>query len=67
MLSPRVILADEPTGNLDTQTGEEVQNLLLKINQEQGITIFIVTHNPILAAKTKRRLHLADGRLQERG
>ncbi len=67
MLSPQVILADEPTGNLDTQTGDEVHNLLLGINREQGITIVIVTHNPLLAARMTRRIRLADGRLQEKG
>jgi lipoprotein-releasing system ATP-binding protein len=65
MLSPKVILADEPTGNLDTQIGEEVHNLLLRINREQGITIIIVTHNPFLAARMTRRVRLADGRVQE--
>jgi lipoprotein-releasing system ATP-binding protein len=67
MLSPRVILADEPTGNLDTQTGEEVHNLLVKINREQKITIVTVTHNPLLAGKMTRRIRLVDGRLQEKG
>ena len=67
MLSPRVILADEPTGNLDTQTGEEVHNLLVKINREQKITIVIVTHNPLLADRMTRRIRLVDGRLQEKG
>ena len=67
MLSPRVILADEPTGNLDTQTGEEVHNLLVKINREHRITIVIVTHNPLLAARMTRRIQLVDGRLQEKG
>jgi lipoprotein-releasing system ATP-binding protein len=67
MLNPRVILADEPTGNLDTRTGEEVHNLLVKINLEHGITIVIVTHNPLLAARMKRRIRLVDGKLQENG
>ncbi len=67
MLSPRVILADEPTGNLDTQTGDEVHNLLVAINREQGITIVVVTHNPLLAARMSRRIRRADGRLHEKG
>jgi lipoprotein-releasing system ATP-binding protein len=67
MLNPRVILADEPTGNLDTRTGEEVHNLLVKINLEHGITIVIVTHNPLLAARMMRRIRLLDGKLQENG
>jgi lipoprotein-releasing system ATP-binding protein len=65
MLNPKMILADEPTGNLDTQIGEEVHNLLLRINREQGITIIIVTHNPLLAARMTRRVRLSDGRVQE--
>ncbi len=67
MLRPRVILADEPTGNLDTQTGEEVHNLLVQINREQGITLVMVTHNPKLASRLTRRVRLADGWLQEEG
>ena len=65
MLKPKVILADEPTGNLDTQTGEEVHNLLAKINREQGITLIMVTHNPMLASRLNRRVRLADGWLRE--
>ncbi len=65
MLNPRVILADEPTGNLDTQTGEEVQKLLLRINREQGIALMVVTHNSALAEKMRRRVLLVDGQLYE--
>lgn len=65
MLRPRLILADEPTGNLDTQTGEEVQNLLIQINREEKITIVVVTHNSALAARMKRRVLLVDGKLVE--
>lgn len=61
MLNPQVILADEPTGNLDTKTGEEVHNLLMQINQEKGITIVVVTHNPALASRMSRRVLLVDG------
>jgi lipoprotein-releasing system ATP-binding protein len=67
VLEPKVLLADEPTGNLDTRTGEEVHNLLVKINLEHGITIVIVTHNPLLAARMMRRIRLLDGKLQENG
>mgnify|MGYP001038285921 CR=1 FL=1 len=65
MLNPRVILADEPTGNLDSKTGEEVHNLLVNINRQQGITIVVVTHNPALAARMTRRVKLVDGKLYE--
>ncbi|MDP3039749.1 MAG: ABC transporter ATP-binding protein [Deltaproteobacteria bacterium] len=65
MMNPRVILADEPTGNLDSKTGEEVHNLLVNINREQGITIIVVTHNPALAVRMNRRVLLVDGKLHE--
>ncbi len=58
---PAFILADEPTGNLDSKTGEEIQNLLLRVNEERNATIVIVTHNVELAEKTGRILHLRDG------
>jgi putative ABC transport system ATP-binding protein len=58
---PAFILADEPTGNLDSKTGEEIQNLLLRVNEERRATILIVTHNLELAEKTGRILHLRDG------
>ncbi len=58
---PAFILADEPTGNLDSRTGEEIQNLLLRVNEEKKATIVIVTHNLELAERTERILHLRDG------
>ena len=67
MLNPRVILADEPTGNLDSKTGEEVHTLLVDINRQQGITIVVVTHNPALAGRMTRRVRLVDGKLHENG
>ena len=67
MLNPQVILADEPTGNLDTQTGEGVHNLLVQVNREQNITIVVVTHNSALAGRMTRRLLLVDGKLLENG
>jgi len=67
MLNPQVILADEPTGNLDTKTGEEVHDLLVRINRERGITIAVVTHNPALAARMTRRVLLVDGKLRNNG
>jgi lipoprotein-releasing system ATP-binding protein len=65
MLDPRIILADEPTGNLDTKTGEEVHNRLGQINRDLGITIIVVTHNPALASRMTRRVLLVDGKLYE--
>ncbi len=67
ILGPRAILADEPTGNLDTKTGEEVHSLLVRINREQGITIIVVTHNPALAVRMNRRILLVDGKLHANG
>jgi len=61
---PAFILADEPTGNLDSKTGEEISNLLLRINRERNATIVIVTHNVELAERTARILHLRDGAIE---
>jgi lipoprotein-releasing system ATP-binding protein len=63
MLKPDVVLADEPTGNLDTHTGESVHDLLLGINKQQGITFVIVTHNDKLAVRADRVLRMAEGKL----
>ncbi|MCK6554111.1 ABC transporter ATP-binding protein [Candidatus Binatia bacterium] len=63
VLSPRVVLADEPTGNLDPETGAEVHRLLLELNREHRLTLVIVTHNQELAAQVDRRLRLHNGKL----
>jgi len=59
--SPAIILADEPTGNLDTKMGAEIMNLLLELNQQDGRTIIMVTHNDEQAQKTQRIVRLLDG------
>jgi lipoprotein-releasing system ATP-binding protein len=64
VLEPKVLLADEPTGNLDTRTGESVFDLLTEINQIKGVTLIIVTHNLKLAEKMSRQIHLVDGKAQ---
>jgi putative ABC transport system ATP-binding protein len=60
---PRLILADEPTGNLDTHTSEEIMALFRELNQRDGITIVLVTHEPDIAASAQRLVRLADGRI----
>jgi lipoprotein-releasing system ATP-binding protein len=60
-LKPEIILADEPTGNLDSRTGEEIFNLLLSLNQQLKITLLVVTHNESIASKMPRRITLLDG------
>ncbi len=60
---PAVIFADEPTGNLDSATGEMVENMLFHLNREQGITLVIVTHDPDLARKCSRIIELKDGEI----
>jgi lipoprotein-releasing system ATP-binding protein len=62
-LSPRLLLADEPTGNLDPQTAEGIHALLVELNRSLGITAVVVTHNERLAQALPRRLRLAEGRL----
>ena len=60
---PSIILADEPTGNLDTATSRVVEDMLFRLNQERGITLVIVTHDPDLAQRCGRRVRIADGRV----
>ena len=60
---PRVLLADEPTGALDSETGEEILSLFLELNRNDGITTIMVTHNPEVAARCERCLVLRDGML----
>lgn len=60
---PKVIFADEPTGNLDGQTAHAIEDLLFALNREQGTTLVLVTHDLKLAARCGRQLHLEDGRL----
>lgn len=60
--NPKVIFADEPTGNLDTVTGALVEDILFSLNRNHGITLVIVTHDPDLAARCDRRLFIRDGR-----
>ena len=61
--NPKLILADEPTGNLDTHTGDEIMAIFQELNQEQRITIILVTHEPDIAAKAKRLIRVVDGQI----
>jgi putative ABC transport system ATP-binding protein len=61
--NPSLILADEPTGNLDSKTGKEIMDIFKKLNQEKNITIILVTHAPELAQTASRRVHLRDGQI----
>jgi lipoprotein-releasing system ATP-binding protein len=63
ILKPGVILADEPTGNLDLETGNSVMDLFLNLNQEEEITLVLVTHNPAVAERLGRRIRLSDGKI----
>lgn len=61
--TPRIIFADEPTGNLDTQTGEVIETMLFKLNKESGSTLVIVTHDEELAAKCDMKIYVKDGKI----
>jgi putative ABC transport system ATP-binding protein len=63
--NPAIVMADEPTGNLDTKSGEEVMKVLLNLNKERGTTLIIVTHDPEIAKLTQRTVHILDGKIEE--
>jgi putative ABC transport system ATP-binding protein len=62
---PAMIMADEPTGNLDSKSGKEIMELILRLNRERGTTIIIVTHDPMIASQTHRIIRLMDGELAQ--
>ena len=62
---PAIILADEPTGNLDSRSGEEIMAIFRQLNRERGITVVFVTHDPDIAVHTPRVIHLHDGVIVE--
>jgi putative ABC transport system ATP-binding protein len=63
--NPAIILADEPTGNLDSKSGDEIMKILLDLNQEFGTTLIFVTHDPEIAEQTQRVIHLRDGLVED--
>jgi putative ABC transport system ATP-binding protein len=62
---PAIILADEPTGNLDSKSGDEIMSLLLSLNKERGTTLLVVTHDPEIAEQTQRIIQIRDGAVLE--
>jgi putative ABC transport system ATP-binding protein len=62
---PKIIFADEPTGNLDSATGEKIEKLLFDFNRKLGSTLVIVTHDDDLAAKCDMQIHMKDGRITQ--
>ena len=63
MMNPQLLLADEPTGNLDSKTGDEIMSLFEELNKKDGVTIAIVTHEPNIAKRTQRHIHVSDGKI----
>ncbi|MEK7127150.1 MAG: ABC transporter ATP-binding protein [Patescibacteria group bacterium] len=63
IMQPQLILADEPTGNLDSRTGEEIMKLLKELNKTEGITVIIVTHDPKIAVQCQRQIKMVDGKI----
>lgn len=62
--SPAIIMADEPTGNLDSKVGKEIMALLIDLNHQKGTTLIIITHDPNIATQTQRIIHLRDGQVE---
>ena len=62
---PAILMADEPTGNLDSRSGKEIMELLLNLNRERNATIILVTHDAGVGAQAQRIIHLRDGAIEE--
>ncbi len=66
ILEPEILLADEPTGNLDTETGKKIEEILITLNRTKRITLIVVTHNQSLADRMSQQIGLRDGRIYTR-
>lgn len=62
---PKILFADEPTGNLDTETGDMIENLIFQLNKEKGTTLILVTHDPQLAERSQQIIYIKGGKIQE--
>jgi lipoprotein-releasing system ATP-binding protein len=65
IMDPEIILADEPTGNLDTETGKKIEDILINLNEKKNITLIVVTHNTMLAERMSGRIGLRDGKIYD--
>jgi predicted ABC-type transport system involved in lysophospholipase L1 biosynthesis ATPase subunit len=63
VMDPEILLADEPTGNLDTETGKKIEDILVNLNEIKQITLVLVTHNKLLAERMSDRIGLRDGKI----
>lgn len=66
MMNPKIVMADEPTGNLDSKTGEDILRILERLNKDFGVTVIVVTHDPKVAKRAKRKIFMHDGKIVKR-
>lgn len=66
MMKPKIVLADEPTGNLDSKTGDEILDILESLNKDLGVTVVLITHEKPVADRTKRKIYIRDGQITKK-